>query len=194
MRPLPRAAVAPCFPGLALPPCAHAICPAARSIEVKLTKKALPAAAQPATPPAGATPAVPFLEFTAAGEGLNICQGVPLIGEPLRRSVVDELHRLVSGGATHVPYWLEIPPRLAQTLCAELGSLKAVRPTLDLATTPVRSVLVGIAVVIYAETDKHASQDGDLHLYAATHALTLGTEHRGLKARRDAADCAADPR
>jgi len=38
------------------------------------------------------------------------------------------------------------------------------------------------------------SQDGDLHLYAATHALTLGTEHRGLKARLDAADCTADPR
>ena len=107
---------------------------------MKLTKRVPPptGAAPPATPPAPAVAAAPFLEFTAAGEGLNICQGVPLIGEPLRRSVVDELERLVGGGATRVPYWLEVPPRLAQHLCTELASLKAVRPTLDLATTPVR--------------------------------------------------------
>ena len=114
----------------------------ARSIEVKLTKRAPAVAAQPATPPAQALTAAPFLEFTAAGEGLNICQGVPLIGEPLRRSAVDELERLVGGGATRVPYWLEVPPRLAQHLCTELASLKAVRPTLDLATTPVRRCCV----------------------------------------------------
>ena len=116
-----------------------------RSIEVKLTKRAPAVAAQPATPPAQALAAAPFLEFTAAGEGLNICQGVPLIGEPLRRSAVDELERLVGGGATRVPYWLEVPPRLAQHLCTELGSLKAVRPTLDLATTPVRRCCCRIA-------------------------------------------------
>jgi len=113
-----------------------------RSIHIKLTKR--PAAAPPAppaTPPPAATSAqcsAPYLELTAAGEGLNIVQGVPLVGEPLRRSALDELERLVAGGATRVPYWLEIPPRLAHTLCAELQSLKAVRPTLDLATTPVR--------------------------------------------------------
>lgn len=121
---------------------AHAILLAHR-IEVKLTKRAPPAApaVSPATPPPQAVPpAAPYLEFSAAGEGLNICQAVPLIGEPLRRSAVDELERLVGGGATNVPYWLEIPPRLAQLLCAELASLKAVRPTLDLATTPVRHV------------------------------------------------------
>jgi hypothetical protein len=124
VRPLPRAAVAPCFPGLALPPCAHAICPAARSIEVKLTKKALPAAAQPATPPAGATPAVPFLEFTAAGEGLNICQGVPLIGEPLRRSVVaglpiEAFHELLEGSIAFNRFMLnQLNERLGQFIAA----------------------------------------------------------------------------
>ncbi len=85
---------------------------------------------------------MPFLEFSAQGEGLAVVQGVPLVGEPLRRSGVDALERLVGGGAQRVPYWLEIPPRLAQLLCAQVASLKAVRPTLDLATTPVRSARV----------------------------------------------------
>jgi hypothetical protein len=117
-------------------------CLRARSIDLKLTKRALteaPApAAAPATPPPAPAAAVPFLELSAAGEGLNIRQGVPLVGEPLRRSQVDALERLVGGGATRVPYWLEIPPRLAALLCTQVVSLKAVRPTLDLATTPVR--------------------------------------------------------
>jgi hypothetical protein len=141
-------------------------------VEIKLTKKPLAAVAPPPPPvtplsgavsaanarPAPAT-AVPFLEVSAQGGDVNVVHGVPLLGEPLRRSAVDAAERLVqSGGGDAVPYWLELTPQLAQQLWQEVSSLKAVGPTLDLATMP----------------------SGDLHLYAETHALTLGTEHRGL--------------
>ena len=120
------------------------------SIELKLTKKpvggaaALPAAPVPPHTPDGGRLEVPaqqtaaFLEVTATGEGMVICHGVPLLGDPLRRSAVDACERLVASSGTRVPYWLSIPPVLAQQLVAEVTSLKAVAPTIDLATLPVR--------------------------------------------------------
>ena len=121
-----------------------------RSIEVKLTKKAVgpppeargaPAGggpAPPATPDGSAPPATAFLEVSATAAGMVICHGVPLLGDPLRRSAVDACERLVAGSGLRVPYWVSIPPLLAQQLVAEVTSLKAVAPTLDLATLPVR--------------------------------------------------------
>ena len=147
----------------------------AARVEVKLTKKSAaappppPPAATPATgsracpggappPPPPPPPAAPYLEVTAQGADVHVVNGVPLLGPPLGRSAVDSLVQLVSGGSHAPPYWLRLSPSLASQLQSEVASLRVVRPTLDLATTA----------------------DGDLHLYAATHALTLGTEHRGL--------------
>jgi hypothetical protein len=120
-------------------------------VEVKLTKKplsAFAAAPPPGTPVSGASAAAqpvaapaataPFLEVSAAGGAVLVCHGVPLLGDPLRRSAVDECEKLVGGSGTHVPYWLTVPPSLALQLCAEVTSLKVVAATLDMATMPVR--------------------------------------------------------
>jgi hypothetical protein len=51
------------------------------------------------------------------------------------------------------------------------------------------AALTGALLAVRMARLTHSAQAGDLHLYAATHALTLGTEHRGLKARARARGC-----
>jgi len=79
----------------------------AARVEVKLTKRAAAPPPPPATPFSGdasaaasaAAPsaALPYLEVSAAGGDVAVVHGVPLLGEPLRRSQVDSAERLVAG-------------------------------------------------------------------------------------------------
>ena len=104
--------------------------------------------APPGTPDGSAPPTTaPFLEVSATAAGMVICHGVPLLGDPLRRSAVDACERLVAASGLRVPYWVSIPPLLAQQLVAEVTSLKAVAPTLDLATLAVSRCCVCCASV-----------------------------------------------
>lgn len=115
---------------------------------IKLTKRAAsappppplatPGAASAAGPPPPPPPVagLPFLEISALGGDVAVTHGVPLIGEPLRRSAVDAMEELVSASGRGVPYWLEVSPLLAAQLWGEVHSLRAVGPSLDLATMP----------------------------------------------------------
>lgn len=79
-----------------------------------------------------------------------------------RRPQIAELERVVRSSATAVGYWLELRPEIAQQLAQQADRLKSLRPTLDFATT----------------------RSGAVHVRAATHAVTMGAEYEGFKARR----------